>query len=160
MKKVRVLSSAAMVALMSFGAMTFVSCDKTEDCVAGYEGKDCDVEIRKEMIGTYNATDVNDADASDVETYNPVVSNGSTVTVVNIAKFGNFFTGSGEIVTSNVTKSNDVISFTIPSQQPDNVYTVTGSGSYNVSTKKLTVNYTLTNALNQTLNYTGNWTKQ
>lgn len=159
MKKVRVISTAAMLALLSVGSMTFVSCDKSEDCALGYEGKNCDVEIRKEMLGTYNATDVNDADATDVYTYQPIVSNGASVAIVNVSKFGDFFTNT-EIVTANVTKSNDVISFTIPSQKPDNVNTVSGTGSYNVSTKKLTVNYSLTNVAGQVVNYTGNWTKQ
>ncbi|MBL7704104.1 MAG: hypothetical protein JNM21_01030 [Taibaiella sp.] len=159
MKKVRVISTAAMFALLSVGSMTFMSCDKTEDCVLGYEGKDCDVEIRKEMLGTYNATDVNDADATDVYTYQPTVASGASVAIVNVSKFGDFFTNT-EIVTANVTKSNDVISFTIPTQKPDNVNTVAGSGSYNVSTKKLTVSYSLTNVAGQVVNYTGNWTKQ
>lgn len=159
MKKVRVISTAAMLALLSVGSMTFMSCDKTEDCVLGYEGKNCDVEIRKEMIGTYNATDVNDADATETYSYQPIVSNGASVAIVNVSKFGDFFTNT-EIVTANVTKNNDIISFTIPSQKPDNVNTVAGSGSYNVSTKKLTVNYTLTSVTSQVKNYTGNWTKQ
>src|SRR5690606_12962713 len=106
MKKVRVMSSAAMVALMSFGAMTMVSCDKTEDCAAGYEGKDCTTEIRAEMLGTYDATDV-EVDGP-TYSYAPIVSKNSSVTVVNIAKFGDFFSNT-ELVTSNVTKSGDII---------------------------------------------------
>lgn len=165
MKKVRVISTAAMLALLSVGSMTFVSCGKSEDCALGYEGSNCDVEIRKEMLGTYNATDVNDNDATDVETYTPVVSNGATVAVVNFSKFGNTFTGSGEIVTANLTKSGDKISFNIPDQTPQGqgaiVVSVQGSGSYDVKTKKLTVQYTLTQQATQAkLNYTGNWTKQ
>jgi hypothetical protein len=162
MKKVRVMSSAALVALMSFGAMTMVSCDKTEDCAVGYEGKDCDVEIRKEMIGTYNATDVNNADATDVYTYQPVVSNGASVTIVNISKFGDFFENA-EIVTANVTKSNDVISFTIPEQTPPNQtisYKVSGNGTYNVSSKRLDITYSLISPTGSTINYTGTWNKQ
>lgn len=164
MKKVRVMSSAALLALMSLGTVTMMSCEKTEDCPIGLEGKDCDVEIRTELKGTYNATDVNDTDASDVEVYTPVIGDGATVAVVNFSKFGNTFTGTGEIVTANLTKSGDVISFSIPDQIPPNqgtiIVSVKGSGSYNVSTKKLTVQYTLTNeATSQKLNYTGNWTK-
>lgn len=165
MKKVRVISTAAMLALLSVGSMTFTSCTKDEDCALGYEGSNCDVEIRKEMLGTYNATDVNDNDASDVETYTPVVSTGATVAVVNFSKFGNTFTGTGEIVTANLTKSGDKISFTIPDQVPPGqgavVVSVQGSGSYDVKTKKLTVQYTLTlQATQDKINYTGNWTKQ
>ncbi|HRP88472.1 MAG TPA: hypothetical protein PKX92_00400 [Edaphocola sp.] len=158
MKKVRLISSAAMLALLSVGTVTFMSCGK-EDCPVGMEGNNCDKEIRAEMIGTYNATDVNDADATEVYTYNPVVTTGATVSVINVSKFGDFFTNT-EIVTANVTKTNDVISFDIPTQKPDGAYTVSGSGTYTISTKKLVVNYGLTSPGGATENYTGNWTKQ
>ncbi|HTO17062.1 MAG TPA: hypothetical protein VLZ83_14930 [Edaphocola sp.] len=159
MKKVRLISSAAMLALLTFGSVTFMSCGKDE-CPVGMEGNNCDKEIRAEMLGTYNATDKNDADATDIVTYNPNISNGASVTVVNISKFGDFYENT-EIVTANVTKSGNVISFTIPEQLPHPEYSVKGSGSYDISAKKLTLNYGITEvSSNSILNYTGTWNKQ
>ena len=136
--------------------MTFQSCSEDEACEVGYEGKDCDVEIRSYMIGTYNATDV-DVNSGETFTYAPAISkNSQSVTVINIAKFGDFYTGA-EIVTSNVTKSGNTINFTIPTQRPDNEYTVQGQGTFDVNTKKITLQYSLTDASGATLNYTGNW---
>ena len=157
MKKVRVMSSAAMVALMSFGAMTMVSCEKTEDCAVGYEGKDCKTEIRAEMLGTYDAVDVR---GGQTKTYVPIVSqNAGNVSVVDIKEFGDFYSGNSEIVTSSVTKSGNTISFTIGEQKPDNIYTVEGSGTYDIPTKKLSITYSISDGVN-TNNATGTWTKR
>lgn len=157
MKKVRMITSAAMLALMAVGTVSMTSCTKDE-CAAGYEGKDCTTEIRAVMMGSYNATDVNDADATEVYSYVAVATPGATVTIANLSNFGDFF-GTGEIVTSNVTKTGNDISFTIPAQKPDGVYTVSGQGTYNTSTKKATVKYALSNGV-ATTNYTGTWSKQ
>lgn len=158
MKKARLILSASMIALMGLSAVTFSSCSKSEDCAVGYTGKNCDVEIRTPMLGTYNATDKNDADPTDVQTYTLSITTGATTPVVNIHSFGNFFSNT-EIVTSNVTESGDNISFTIPSQLPDGSYTVSGSGTYNSKSKTITINYSISSGT-QILNYTGTWTKQ
>jgi len=159
MKKARLIISASMLTLAGFTALTLTSCSKDEDCAPGLEGKNCDVEIRTPMLGTYNATDVNDEDANDIYTYTPVISTNASVSIVNISNFGDFYQGQ-EIVTSNVSKSGDNISFTIPSQKPDDINEVSGSGTYNVDNKKIEINYTLTSALGDKVNYHGTWTKQ
>lgn len=161
MKKARLILSASMIALMGISAVTFSSCTKdSEDCAVGYTGKNCDQEIRTPMLGTYNATDVNDANSADIQTYNPTITVNNTVSVVNISKFGNFF-GNSELVTSNISEDGDNISFTIPAQKPDNVYTVSGSGEYNASTKKITIHYAITDPVTgNILNYTGTWSQQ
>ncbi|MNS38565.1 MULTISPECIES: hypothetical protein [Edaphocola] len=156
MKKIRIIASAALLSVTALGAVTLSSCTK-EDCAIGYEGSDCTTEIREQMIGTFNATDVDNSTGTPY-TYTPVVSKNNSVTVVNIANFGDFFTNT-ELVTSNVTKSGNTISFSIPAQKPDNIYTVTGSGQYDVSTKKVTITYSLDNGVS-IKNYTGTWTKQ
>ena len=156
MKKIRIIASAALLSVTALGAVNLSSCTK-EDCAIGYEGSDCTTEIREQMIGTFNATDVDNSTGTPY-TYTPVVSKNNSVTVVNIANFGDFFTNT-ELVTSNVTKSGNTISFSIPAQKPDNIYTVTGSGQYDVSTKKVTITYSLDNGVS-IKNYTGTWTKQ
>lgn len=161
MKKVRLILSASMIALVGISAVTFSSCTKDSgDCAVGYTGKNCDKEIRTPMLGTYNATDVNDANSADVYAYNPVISVNNSVSVVNISNFGDFF-HNAQLVTSNVSEDGDNISFTIPSQKPDNVYTVSGTGTYNSNTKKITVNYAITDPVSaQIKNYTGTWNQQ
>lgn len=160
MKKARLILTTSMVALMGLSAITLSSCSKDDDCPAGYEGKDCATEIRTPMLGTYNATDENVTNPNNSpDPYNPVISTNASITVVNIKSFSDFFTGS-EIVTSNVSKSGDNISFTIPAQKPDNVYEVSGSGTYNVSTKTINIQYSLKDPVGQIDNYTGVWTKQ
>ncbi|HET8574266.1 MAG TPA: hypothetical protein VFL76_10385 [Edaphocola sp.] len=158
MKKARLILSASMIALMGLSAVTFSSCSKDDDCAVGYTGKNCDQEIRTPMLGTYNATDKNDADPTDVSTYTLTITEGATTPVVNIHGFGDFFTNT-EIVTSNVSESGDNISFTIPSQLPDDVYTVSGSGTYNSKSQTITINYSLSDG-SQIKNYTGTWTQQ
>lgn len=159
MKKARLILSASLLTIGTFSAMTFSSCSKDDKiCNTGYEGDNCDVEIREQMIGSYDAVDIKSTDGT-TKTYIPVISKNASVTVINIAEFGDFFSGGSEIVTSNVTKSGDVISFTIPEQQPDAIYTVSGSGTYNVTTKKIAIAYTLSNGVASS-NYTGTWTKK
>ena len=159
MKKAKLILTASMFALMGMSAMTMTSCTKDDKiCDAGYEGKNCDVQTRTPMLGTYNATDVQ-TDGGATFTYNPTIKTHATATIVNISKFGDFFTET-ELVTSNISKSGNIISFTIPIQKPDGVYTVSGSGSFDISTKKITLQYSLTSALGAIDNYTGNWTMQ
>jgi len=158
MKKARLILSASMFALMGMSALTFTSCSKDDKvCDAGYEGKDCDVQIRTPMLGTYTATD-KDNDDGTIETYTAVITTNSTVSVVNISNFGNFYSNS-QLVTSNVTKSGNIINFTIPAQKPDNVYKVEGNGTFDISSKKININYSLDNGIS-ILNYTGVWNMQ
>jgi hypothetical protein len=160
MKKARLILTTSMFALMGLSAITISSCTKDETCPAGYEGKNCDVQIRTAMLGTYNATDENVTNPNaSPNPYNPVISTNASVTVVNIKSFSDFFSGS-EIVTSNVSKSGDNINFTIPAQKPDNVYEVSGSGTYNAANKTINIEYSLKNPLGDIDNYTGVWTKQ
>ena len=159
MKKARLILSASMFALAGLTAISFSSCSKDEDCLEGWEGKNCDVEVRAPMLGTYNATDILTATDERIP-YSPVISKNSTVSIINISKFSDFFTSSSEIVTSNVSKSGSNINFTIPRQKPDGLYEVSGSGTYNTNTNTIEISYTLESPLGDIDNYTGTWTKQ
>lgn len=161
MKKARLILSASLVALAA--STTIISCGgKDESCAAGYEGKNCDVEIREQLIGTFDAIDVRTA-TNETKTYTPTISKNATVTVVNIQEFGDFYRGSSELVTSNITKAGNVITFDIPNQKPDGEYTVSGKGTYDISSKKVAITYTLTEPESEggrIINSTGNWTKR
>lgn len=160
MRKARLILSASLLTIGTFSAVTFSSCSKDDQqCAAGYEGKNCETQYRLEMVGTYNATDVDDVTGTSFP-YTPVISantTSSTPTIVTIANFGDFYSNT-ELVTSNLSKSGSIISFTIPAQKPDNVYQVTGNGTFNTQTKKIDIHYTLDNGVT-TKNYTGVWTK-
>ena len=158
MKKACLILTASMFALMGMSVLTLSSCSKDEDCPAGMEGKNCDIETRTPMLGTYNATD-KETGSGDVFTYSPAITTNATVTIVNISKFSDFYVGSGEIVTSNISKSGNNIAFSIPSQKPDGLYEVSGSGDFNSSTNKITLTYTLKSPSGDIKNYTGTWEK-
>lgn len=161
MKKARLILSTSLVALAA--STSIISCGgKDESCAAGYEGKNCDVEIREQLLGTYDANDVRTA-TNETKVYTPTITKHGTVTVVNIQQFGAFFSGSAELVTSNVTKAGNVITFDIPNQKPDGEYTVAGKGTYDISSKKVAITYTLTEPESEggrIINSTGNWTKK
>jgi hypothetical protein len=163
MKKTRLFLAASLLTIGAFSTTIMTSCDKDDKiCDAGYEGDDCNVEVRAKMIGSYTAADVNTADASDAPSYVAQISNGNAVTVVNIANFsgGGSVGGFSNLVVSNIESSGDGVSFSIPTQTPDNDgYSVSGSGNFNATTKKITIQYTIANPVGQTNNYTGTWTK-
>lgn len=159
MKKVRLILTTSMVALMGLSALTISSCTKDDkDCPVGMEGKNCDEEIRTPMLGTYAARDVDDLDGSIIN-YHPSIEKNTSVDKVSIFKFGDFYVGQ-EIVISNVSKSGSNINFSIPSQKPDGDYEVSGSGSFNTSTNTININYSLRNLDGDIYNYTGEWVKQ
>ncbi len=160
MKKARIILSASLIALTA--STTIISCGKDEACNAGYEGKNCDVEIREQLIGTFDAVDVTTS-TNETKTYTPIITKNATVTVVNIQEFGGFYSGSAELVTSNITKAGNTITFDIPSQKPDGEYAVSGKGTYDISSKKVAITYTLTEPESEggrIINRTGNWTKK
>jgi len=164
MKKTKLVLAASLLALGSFTSVTMTSCSKDDKvCNTGYEGKNCDVEIRTKMLGTYTAADVNNANPSDAPSYVAQITvNTSSVSVVNISNFsgGGSVGGFSNLVTSNIVSSADGISFTIPTQTPDNDgYSVSGSGTYTTSTKKIAIQYTIADPQGQTNNYTGTWTQ-
>lgn len=164
MKKTRLFLVASLLTIGAFSTVTMTSCSKDDKiCDAGYEGDDCNVEIRAKMIGTYTAADVNIADPSDAPSYVAQITANTAVTVVNITNFsgGGSSGGFSNLVTSNIASTTDGgVSFDIPSQIPDNDgYSVSGSGTYNATSKKITIQYSIKNPLGQTNNYTGNWTK-
>lgn len=167
MKKARLILSASMIALMGISAVTFSSCSKDQDCAVGMTGKNCDQQIRTPMLGTYNANDTLDG-GTQAGQYNPLIAadpnNITNVTIQNfgglIVGTGSFFTGSSELVVSNVTESGDNISFQIPTQKPDGNYTVNGSGVYASKSNQITIQYSITDSLGHVNHFNGTWTKQ
>ena len=65
-----------------------------------------------------------------------------------------------EIVTANVTKSGNIVSFTIPAQKPNGQFTVSGSGQFNIATKKITIKYGFSWLGSEPDGHSGIWTLQ
>lgn len=161
MKKGKFILTASIIALM--GMTLIISCKKDntltdpqgKKCDPGYEGANCDLEIRTPMLGSYTATD-SQALSGDLRTYDAIISTNSKVTVITISNLSEFYSGS-EIVTANIIKSGNEISFTIPAQKPDGNVSVSGSGKFNISTKKITIQYGLSWLGSTPDSYTGTW---
>src|SRR5690606_3596351 len=153
------ISTAAMLALLSVGSMTFMSCDKTEDCEVGYEGKNCDVEVRAKFVGIWSAQDT-EVGGADLPAYTAnITKHSSNISKLNIGGFSGLPSNGG--FAANVEVSADGTRFSIPAQEPDaDGFQVSGSGTINSAGTTITVEYTIKNtATNQALSYTGVWNK-
>lgn len=59
MKKVRLMTTAALVAIAGFTTISLTSCTKDEVvCAVGLEGKNCDQEVREDYYNTYRGDGV------------------------------------------------------------------------------------------------------
>ena len=165
MTKSKFILTAFIFALMGMTLMT--SCVKEEPkpnldplplvCDPGYEGVNCDKLIRDQMLGNYDAADTSINHGASYS-YNPVIAANGSITAVSIFNFGDFFGGT-EIVVANVTRSGDIINFTIAAQKPDDVYSVSGSGTYSISNRKITIQYTLLDSFGMSDTFKGIWIK-
>jgi hypothetical protein len=170
MKSTRNIILSALLTIAAFGTITYTSCnkDKCKDvvcsnggtcdtetgncmCATGYEGTTCETEIRAKFLKTWAASDVKTT-TSTTFTYSSTVAKGTTVTDILIGGFSkNFFDHDVKATVSGNT-------ITIASQAPDNDgYTVSGTGSYNATDKKITWTYTLTSPISGAESYTGSW---
>lgn len=61
MKKVRLMTTAALVAIAGFTTISLTSCTKDDVvCAVGLEGKNCDQEVRVNYYNTYTGTGSDD----------------------------------------------------------------------------------------------------
>lgn len=159
MKKARLILSASLLTIGTFSALTFTSCSKDDKiCNEGYEGKNCDVEIRTKFLGVWSALDRKE-DGTQLPAYTAtIVKNPSSIAKMNIGGFSGIPSNGG--FAADVIVNANGTSFTIPSQEPDaDGYSVQGSGTLG-STNTITVNYTITKiSTGQVNTYTGTWTK-
>ncbi|HLU17807.1 MAG TPA: hypothetical protein VKZ76_07145 [Edaphocola sp.] len=159
MKKLRLMSSAAMLAFLSIGAMTFVSCTDDTECEVGYEGKDCNTEVRQKFIGNWTAQDT-EVGGSQLPTYTAsIAASNSGIDKLNIGGFSGLPSNGG--FSANVVVTADGMTFRIPVQEPDNDgYQVYGQGTINAAGNTITVQYTIKQVSTQAeISYTGTWTK-
>ena len=147
MKSIRNIAFSVLLTLGAFSAMTYTSCNKDEckdvvcqnggtcnegicACATGYEGTNCETEIRGKVIKTWTAKDMNISDNSTVPTYNSAITKGTNITDILISDF------SDEFFANDVKATVSGNTITIPSQDPDNDgYKVAGTGTYNTTDK-------------------------
>jgi hypothetical protein len=160
MRKARLILSASLLTIGTFSALTFSSCSKDDvACNTGYEGKNCDVEIRAKFVGTWSASDRKE-DGTQLPAYTAnIVRNPSSIEKLNIGGFSGLPSNGG--FAADVIVSASGTTFTIPTQQPDSDgFTVQGNGTINSAGNSITVNYTITKvSTGASLNYTGTWSK-
>ncbi len=150
MKKVSIFGFSFLSAIAFATVMFFNSCESdpckdvaclnggtcisgTCDCATGYEGTDCSTESRTKFLGTWTAND--GCSSSGNSSYIVTISNGATVTDLNITNFWDAFTNS---VKATVTGNT----INIASQEPDNDnFFVSGQGSITGNT--ITWSYTI-----------------
>lgn len=168
MKSIRNIALSALMTIGAFSAITYTSCkeDKCKDvvcqnggsctegvcsCTTGYEGTLCETEVRTKFVKTWTASDKDITNVT-VPTYNAIITKGTAVTDILIAKFSDAYFDHDV----KATVSGNTIS--IASQAPDSDgYTVSGTGTYNSTDKKITWSYTLTSPISGSKSYTGTW---
>lgn len=139
------LGMVAVVTVMFFNACTSDPCkdvncgvngncvDGTCVCVAGYEGANCETEMRTKFEGTWTTSDA--CSQSGNSSYLVTITAGTGITEVKITNFWDVFTNA-------VVATVDGTTISIASQQPDNDdFFVTGQGT--ISGNTITWNYTI-----------------
>ena len=170
MKLFKLIALSATLTIGAFSVVLYSSCNKTSDpcsgitcqnggtcssgtcvCPSGYEGSLCQTVSRNKVIKIWSASDVQVSPVVTLPTYTSAIAAGAGVTDVKISNFSAFFTND-----VNATFLNNTL--TIVSQTPDNdTFSVSGTGTYDTLTKKITWSYTLTNPQNVQRSYTGTW---
>ncbi|PSK88821.1 hypothetical protein [Taibaiella chishuiensis] len=160
MKKARLLLTASMLTIAGFASVTLTSCSKDDKiCNEGYEGSNCDVEVRTKFLGQWSAQDRKE-DGTQLPAYTAnVVKNPSSISKMNIGGFSGIPSNGG--FAADVIVSASGTTFTIPPQEPDaDGFSVEGNGFINSAGNSITVNYNITKiSTGQVNKYTGTWTK-
>ena len=168
MKSFRLVALSALLTVGTFSAVLYTSCTKdackgvtcqnggtcsggTCTCPTGYEGANCETASRDKIIKIWSASDVQVSPALTLPTYTSSITGGTTISDIKISNFSALF-----VHDVNATLSGNTI--TVVNQTPDNdTFSVSGSGTYDAVSKKITWSYTITNPQNVTRSYTGSW---
>lgn len=169
MKSSKLVALSALLTLGSFSAILYTSCTKdackgvtcqnggvcdggTCTCPTGYEGTNCETASRDKILKTWTASDVQVSPSVTIPTYNAPIVAGTSISDVKIGHFSDSY------FTNDVRATLNGNTITISTQTPDNdTFSVSGTGTYDPTTKKISWNYTITNPQNITRSYTGTW---
>jgi hypothetical protein len=120
------------------------------NCVAGYEGTNCETVSRAKIIASYSVAET--CSITGAANYSvAITTSGTDIAKVLITPFAGY---PGLTATATI----DGNSLTIPSQTVSG-YTFSGTGTVNNAGASITMNYTIT-AGGQTESCPGTWTKQ
>ena len=160
MNRIKNIAFSALLAIGSFSAVFYTSCNKDEckdvvcnnggtcvsgscSCPVGFEGTSCEILTRDKFTGTYVGTETCSI-GSDAYTITITTnSNNIMVTLTNLYNQG--FTAMGTVTGANT--------FSLSGSQGTTSYTGTGT----LNTNQLTLQYTITSPLaNNTCTFIGN----
>ena len=148
----RKLALSAFLSVSALSAVTLTSCNKDEECAAGYEGSDCKTLVAQKFIGVWSASDKETVSGKALSSYVATITTSTDVTKVNIGDI------SDEYFENNVVGSVSGTKITITEQAPDSDgYTISGTGD--LVSGKMVWNYTIKSPLNVALAYDGTWSK-
>jgi hypothetical protein len=167
MKSFRLVALSALLTVGTFGTVVYTSCTKdackgvtclnggtcsggTCTCPTGYEGANCETTSRTKIIKIWSASDTKVGGAA-LPTYSSNIVGGTAIADVKISNFSGLFI-------NDVNGSLNGNTITVVNQVPDNdTFSVSGTGTYDAVSKKITWSYTITNPRNVAISYTGNW---
>jgi hypothetical protein len=122
------------------------------NCPAGYTGTYCEQQLPvAHLIKTWIALDVQGS-ADTLPLYSCIIAKGTGNNDVVFIKFPD------DCFANNVIGTTSGYTLTIPLQDPDNDgYKVSGTGTYDEATKKISWTYEISNSLGVSVKHTGLW---
>ena len=160
MKTLKSIAFTVALALGTFGAVTYTSCNSDDckdvvcnnggtcidgncSCPTGFEGSDCGTLARAKFLGTYTGSE---SCTLGTDNYSVKVTEHSDKAKMNIENLYN------ENFVANANPDGN--GFTIPSQSVGSSTTVSGNGT--ISGNNISITYTINNgATSNTCTYTG-----
>ena len=138
-KLVKFFAGAALIGTI----MTTQSCSKT--CDAGYEGSDCKTEWSTKVSKSWSVTETPVAGGTAGTPYTVLIANSSANGKdISLSNLGNYTCSTGSSVVFKGTMTSST-AFAISDSTCG--YRMTGTGTYDNSTKKITGTYTAVSVL-------------
>lgn len=108
------------------------------ECVAGYEGVNCETLSNAKFVATNAATE-DVVNGTDTFNYALNIAAGTTADVISMSPFGGF---TGTVVTATISSTNSK-TFTLVTSTDASNRTFNGTGSINEAGTEITINYTV-----------------
>ena len=120
--------------------------DGTCDCAAGYEGTNCDTEVRAKFIGSYSGSD---ACSNSGATGSFTTTIATSTTGVNSIEISGLWDGFFIAAINGTVSGNEI---TVASQEPDgDGFVIAGTGVMNADGTSIAWTYTVTETANSSV---------